>query len=366
MKKALIVTTIGKKLNFGHLYMINPLQSLGYSVYWGANFKNLAKDDHDLNLHYIQLNFHRNPFDIRNIVGFFQLKKALRTENFDIIHCNTPSASFYSRIASINSKSRIYYTAHGFHFYKGSRITSVFYKFIEKVMSKFTNVLITMNKEDFEASQKFKTNARKYIIPGVGIDTSINPDKALLKISRSDFDIQINDFLLVTVGELNKNKNQIVMLKALKKLSNKQIHLILCGVGKKEKQLKKYVKRQKMSDNVHFLGFRKDVLQVLLLSDLFILMSKREGLPRSIQEAMHAGLPCIVSDTRGSRDLVIDGFGGYVIKNDAGILATKIIDLFDNKDEREKFGKFNQSQAAKYDFKIVVKQMSDIYEENKI
>lgn len=363
MKKALIVTTLGKKLNFGHLYMIMPLMDMGYSVYWAANFKNVSQNDYDDNIKYFHLSFNRNPFNWGNVKAYFQLKKIITTNNFEIIHCNTPIASFFTRIAALNVKSTIIYTAHGFHFFKGSGIMGLIFRLIENYLSKYTDIIITMNNEDYKASLCFKTKAKKYLIPGVGINTEMIENKESCESIRKTLDISKNDLVLTTVGELNKNKNQIVILKAMSKINKDNIHLIICGIGNQEQKLKKFARKNHLMKYTHFLGFRSDVAKILEETDIFILMSKREGLPRSIQEAMNAGLPCIVSDTRGSRDLIRNKKGGYVIMNNEIQLSKAIEDLQKNENLRLQFGSYNRIFVRKYDFHNVVKMMRYIYEE---
>ena len=255
------------------------------------------------------------------------------------------------------------YTAHGFHFFKGNNpVKNFIFRTIEKYAAKYTDILITINKEDYENALKFKLkeNGKVEYVPGVGIDTDVIKKT---KYDRNKFldDTRIDNnetTLLLSVGEINRNKNQEVVIKALAKLPE-TYHYILCGIGENKENLEKIAKEKKVFNRVHFLGFRNDIFSIMKCCDIFVFPSKREGLPVSVMEAMACGLPCIVSDIRGNHDLV-DQKGGYVIKLDN--FENDLSDILINKKNHfDNMKKYNREKSEMFSLKAILSKMKSIY-----
>jgi glycosyltransferase involved in cell wall biosynthesis len=286
-----------------------------------------------------------------------------------VIHCNTPVGGMIGRfVGKTHRVKKVIYTAHGFHFYKGAPLFNrTVLKWAEQIMAHWTDAIITINKEDYEAAKKFKLKkeGKVYYVPGVGIDTSqyiIN--KQLRTDKRKELGVEKDDIVLISVGELNSNKNHQVIISALGKIQNKKIHYFLCGVGDKEEELKQQAKKCGIEENVHFLGYRTDVKQLLNSSDIFVIPSQREGLSRALMEAMASGLPCIASRIRGNVDLIENGEGGYLVEvQDVDGIADKIRVLSADRELREKMGKVNLERIKKFDVKVVKKTLEEIYRE---
>jgi glycosyltransferase involved in cell wall biosynthesis len=249
--------------------------------------------------------FNRSPLKRRNIEAYQNLNAISKEASYDIVHTHTPVASAIARMIFKKSNSRVIYTAHGFHFYKGAPLINwMLYYPIEWWLSKHTDVLITINKEDFKlARNKFNCKDVRYI-PGVGINLnmfdSINNGREQKK---KEIGIPVDDKLILSVGELNENKNHEVVIKALSILDKPNIHYVICGEGPLHSRLSRLISEYGLANQVHLLGFRHDVKEIYLISDLFIFSSKREGLPVAFLEALLAGLPVIASNIRGNTDL---------------------------------------------------------------
>lgn len=167
--------------------------------------------------------------------------------------------------------------------------------------------------------------------------------------------------LLISVGELNENKNNQVIIEALGKIKNKSIHYILCGIGDKE-ELRQRVHDLDLSTNVHFLRYRSDTKELLNTSDIFIMSSFREGLSRSVMEAMASGLPCIASRIRGNVDLLENEKGGYLIcPNDEDAFSEKVYLLANSPEIRVKMSKVNTERSKKFDVYKIEREMQEIY-----
>ena len=238
------------------------------------------------------------------------LKKLICQEKFDLVHCHTPVGGVIGRLAAFDNVNKIVYTAHGFHFYTGAPMLNwLIYYPIEKCLARKTDILVTINKEDYyRAKEYFRAKLVKYI-PGIGIDIE-KIKNAVHNINkgqkRKELGIPEDVFLLLSVGELSTRKNHIEVIRALKELDIKKnkIYYVICGKGNEEKNLFDYVKKANLTEEIHFFGYRTDVIEIMAIADLFIFPSKQEGLPVALMEAMAVGLPCLVSDIRGNCELI--------------------------------------------------------------
>lgn len=372
-KKILFITNIaGKRINTFSLASINVSNKNGLEFHIAGNFKNSSeeqqrKDEEKYKIKIHQIDFERSPLHLQNIKAFKQLINLMRKEKFDIVHCNTPVGGVYGRVAAkICGIKKVIYQAHGFHFYKGaSKLNWLVYYPIEKILAHLTDALITINFEDYNISKKFKLRNRgkSYYVPGVGFDIEANKkiNASNTKI-REKLGLSIDDIVCISAGELNNNKNNIIILEALNMLKNSKIHYLLCGVGNLKEKLFQYSLENNLEKNVHFLGYRDDVKELLKVSDIFIMPSFREGLSRSIMEAMASGLPCVVSNIRGNRDLIENEKGGFLVNpTDSEEFAKKINLLVNNSELREKMKNYNLERIKSFDIKIVEKELEKIY-----
>ena len=349
---------------------LRAAHDLGYSLNLGIN-SNATESDADLPISFFKSFVYRNPLNFKdNLKAYKAVCKAISENDVEAIHCNTPVGGMVGRLAAKKCKvKKVIYQAHGFHFYKGAPKKNwlIFYP-IEKLLARFTDAIITINLEDFEAAKKFrlKKGGKVYYVHGVGITTDMFSqveDNARADM-RKELGIQEDDMLLISVGELNKNKNNAVIIRAIAALNNPKIKYILCGVGPEKEALESLAKELCVSEQIMFLGFRRDVPKLYKASDVFVMPSFREGLSRSIMEAMSAGLPCIVSDIRGNCDLIENGENGYLCTaSDYGAFAKAIENLAENKALREKMSSQNLEKVKSFDIGVVEKEIKDIYSE---
>jgi glycosyltransferase involved in cell wall biosynthesis len=369
MNKILFISNISRSITNFAIPSIKAAQNMGYEFHAAANYENFDDDISKYNITLHQIDLNRQPLNLKNIKAFKQLLELLRKENFDVIHCNTPIGGVLGRLCGWRAKVPIViYTAHGFNFYEGAPLKNwlLFYP-AERILAHFTDNIITINQEDFKQAKKFRLrkDGKAYYVPGVGVDTS-SIKLAVSKRQEIMKELEINDsaILLISVGELNRNKNYHVIIKALGKLRNLNIHYIICGVGDKMDMLISLAKENNIEGNVHFLGYRTDVPQLLKSCDIFVMPSYREGLSRSMMEAMSAGLPCIASKIRGNVDLIEVGKGGYLsLPDDVDGFADAIHRISEDVLLREQMGIYNLEAVKLFDIEIVKSIMKDIYEE---
>ena len=308
----------------------------------------------------------RSPFSGKNIKGYKQLKKIVKENGINMIHCHQPVGGVMGRLIAKKFKIPCIYTAHGFHFFKGAPLKNrLIYKTVEKYCSKFTTALVTMNNEDFKNASKMKAK-KAYQINGIGLD--LNKYKKTedfdKKAFKAELGVQKDEFVIVTVAEFIKRKNYETMLETIKELGDKKVKFLICGRGQQEQEIKDIIERDNLKDKVTILGYRKDVDKILQVSDCFFLPSFQEGLTLSIIEAMTFGLPVLTSTARGNRDLIVDGVNGFVAEpTDSKTYAEKIILLMEDKNLQKEMAKANKKDCQNYDISVVVEQMEKIYEE---
>lgn len=368
-KRVLFVATVVKShINVFHLPYLKWFKDNGYETHV------CARDDFDgeeciipnCDVHY-DIPFERSPINLNNFKAYKQLKKIINENEYEIIHCNTPVASILTRLAAIKVRkkgTKVIYTAHGFHFFKGAPLLNwLLYYPAEKICSYFTDVLITINKEDYEiAKRKMKAKKIEYV-PGVGVDiekfknTKVDKEK-----KRKELGLNKNDIVLLSVGELSKRKNHKVIIEALSKFEDTRIKYIIVGRGSLENELKKMINNLNLQNRVYLLGFRTDIVDLCSISDIFCFPSKQEGLPVALMEAMSSGLPCIVSDIRGNCDLIHNEKGGYLCLADDIENLCKYIDiLIQNEDLRDSMGIYNLEKIKNFDIKIIKNKVEQVY-----
>ncbi len=370
MKRALIVTTVSGFVPQFEMNNVHILQSLGYEVHYAANFNtpvygsdNSRLDNTGIIQH--QIDFVRSPIFLgKNVKAFKQLKKLMNETKYDLVHCHTPMGGVITRFAAkITRTSPLLYTAHGFHFYKGAPLINwIIYYPIEWWLSKYTNILITINEEDYHRAQRFRGDEVCYV-PGVGIDINrIRRIDAEFGKKREELGLSMNATVIASVGELNKNKNHKVILKALSLLQNPDLYYVVCGRGKLGNYLKKLARKLNVEDKVIFLGYREDIIQILKVVDIYAFPSKREGLSVSLMEAMACGLPVVCSGVRGNRDLIIENKGGFLANpNDADAFAKALGLLINDPNLRNKMKEFNLITIEKYNIDWTKSYMKTVY-----
>ncbi len=294
----------------------------------------------------------RSPLKLSNLKGLSDLKKIINNGGYDLIWTNEPVMGIMTRLAAKKARkkgTKVLYMAHGFHFYRRApKLNWLIYYPIEKNMARRTDLIVTVNKEDFARAQTFNVKEVKYI-HGIGINTArlkCNIDSNGL---REELGIDKNAIILLSVGELNDNKNQKTALRAFANVDNQALHYVLCGKGKKLDYLKSLAIKLGVAERTYFLGYRKDVVDICFQSDMFIMPSKREGLPVASLEAMYCGLPLITSNIRGLVDVMENGVSGYMHQYNDVTGFSRSIELLSNDFElRKQMGKNNQSTVQPY------------------
>lgn len=370
-RKVLLVATVVKiHVNVFHIPCLKMFQEQGWET-WVC-----SRNDYDTPKecviphcdHYIDIPFERNPLKPGNIKAYRMLRQIIEKEQFDLIYCHTPVGAMLARLAGISARkkgTKVIYMAHGFHFYSGAPILNwVLYYPVEKFLSRFTDGLITINKEDYRRAQRFHAG-KTVLIPGVGIDLDkFQKQEPTRQKIRDKFGIPEDKIILMSVGELTKRKNHIVVIEALACLKEYDILYVICGDGPLKAQLRAKAEELGVRDRLKLLGFRKDIAELHRAADIFVFPSLQEGLPVAVMEAMASGLPLVASKIRGNEDLISNNQGGYLIKpRDSEQIAKAIERMILNPKKREKMEKHNFEIIKNYGQKTVLQKMNEFFEE---
>lgn len=371
--KILFVATVRSHIGQFHMPFIRELKAHGVEVH--AAFKDNSADKPGLDLSAIdktfEVPFERRPLRPNNIKAYRELKKIIDGNGYDAVHCHTPMGAVITRLAAKSARkkgTKVIYTAHGFHFFKGASMKNwmLFYP-VEKYLSKYTDCLITINSEDCELAHKKKFRAGKiYKVHGVGVELdkfkAVDADeKARL---RAEYGYDGDTFIMIYPADLSVRKNQPMLFDALQKIAekNKNVKLLLPGQPIRLEEYKRMISERGIADNVEFLGYRRDINNLVGLSDLSVASSFQEGLPINLIEAMAMGNAIVATDVRGNNDAVEDGVNGYLVPvGDSDLMAEKILELMNDREKLRTFGENGLDMVKDFSTENVNREMLTIY-----
>ena len=316
--------------------------------------------------HFVNIDFARSPFSKQTLIAYKQLSELFANERFDIVHTHTPVGGVLTRLAARNARrsgTKVIYTAHGFHFYDGAPLANwLLWYPVERFMSRFTDVLVTINNEDYNRAKKFAHCSVEYV-PGVGIDLDRFACSVDRVKKRAELGLISQDHLILAVGDLIKRKNHQCIIKALTEL-DESYKLFICGTGVEEDSLKTLVSELGLVSRVALLDFRNDIPALMRASDMLVFPSIHEGLPVTVMEAMASGLPVIATRIRGIvPDLLNDGINGVVLENDEPSSVAMAIKTLSKSPELSKsLAKKAKQDSKRFAINRLVNDMASIYQ----
>ena len=370
MKKLLFVSNISNNVGSFVVASIAAAKKCGFEFYYAANWdgatkEQIAEDEKKYGIKIVHIDLDRSPYSTENIKAYKQLVDLINKEKIDYIHCNTPVGGVLGRLAGEKCKvKKIVYEAHGFHFYEGApKKNWMIYYPVEKWLAKKTDAIITINNEDFERAKTFKlkNNGQVYYVPGVGMDLSqYNVPDTVREIKRNELNLKDTDFALISMGDLIDRKNYKIAIEVVAKLNNPHVHYFICGKGPEEVNLKKLAENLGVEKQVHFLGFRNDIKELLKASDTFLFTSKQEGLARSLMEAMASKIPCVVSKIRGNTELIVNNENGFLCSG-LDDYVNAIIKIMQSPDLAYKFKEKSSKHLNNFSIEKVIDCLFDVY-----
>lgn len=369
--KILYVSTVSGTINLFLVPHIHLLLDAGHVVDMACRLDDpINQTLLDRGCKIFPMDFQRSPLDKSNYTSYQNLKSVIDNGNYKWVHTHTPVASALVRLACRGKKDvTVIYTAHGFHFFKGSPMKNwLAYYPVERWLSGYTDVLITINQEDYDFARKKFHAKRVELVNGVGVDLKrftvpTDPEKRCL---RQKYGFDPDAFILVYAAALNNGKHQDVLIKAMSQISREipNCKLLLLGKGPNREAYQKLIDHLNLQKYVEMMGYRKDVDKLMRLSDVAVSASSREGLPVNVMEAMAIGLPLVVSDCRGNRDLVKDGQNGFLIKEDyPEKYAESIMKIYAGNGLREDMKRENVEAVKKYGVENVLNEMDALYKQ---
>lgn len=368
--KILYVATVLSHICQFHLPHLQMLREQGHEIHVAAHDNLAVKNGLQLKYtdRHIEIPFERSPYDPRNIAAYLKLRTLLNEEHYDIIICNTPVGGLLTRFAAQASRrhgTRVIYIAHGFHFYKGAaKMNWILYYPLEEAMAHLCDIVITINKEDYQFARKH-FHVRVEHIHGVGVreDRYHPATEAKQEEMRRAEGLSKDDFVVICTGELNENKNQTTLISAAAYLTHKipNLKVLLAGNGPREQDLRKQITAKGLENTVRLLGYRTDLERLVPAVDVVVSCSKREGLPLNIVEAMLCRKPVVASVNRGNAELVDNGVTGYLLPpENAKAFAKHLLLIYRDKSLSRYMADAGYLKAQNYTATAVKKELSDI------
>ncbi|MGY0691500.1 glycosyltransferase family 4 protein [Virgibacillus sp. FSP13] len=369
--KCLIVTTLDRQVSLFLLPHIDLLRGMGYQVSVATSLANQSQlEERHPAVDFRHIPFSRSIRSPLNIRAFRKIRKLMLQEKFDFVHVHTPIAAFITRLAA-PKRQKMIYTAHGFHFNEnGSTLTNRLFYFAEKIAARKTDQLIVMNEEDYQKATEFMSLDKIHHIHGIGVDSAyFNKDystEAETAQRKEMLGIPKNHKVITHIAEFNENKRQIDVVQATEQLKEvyKDFVILLVGDGVLSDEIKRELKDRELGAYVRCLGFREDIRDILSVTDIGLLVSLREGLPKSLMEMKAMQMPIIVTDIRGNRELVEDGRNGFIVpvKSPKKLMHALHTLLEDEKLCREMGRNGRREVVMKYDVQLILKQTKKVYQ----
>lgn len=382
MKKVLVVATVISFIEWFNQENIEFLRDqMGCEVHIAVNTSYFQDTDELRTKRYLgkirdegiivhNIPFVRSPFSRGQSTAYRELKRLIKAEHFDLIHCHTPNASALTRLAARKTRKDgtvVMYSCHGFHFHQNAPLVNwVLYYPIERVLSRFCDYLVTINREDFHRAESFHCKNVRYI-PGVGVDTNRFKNAAIERNAyRRSSGIPEDALLVLSVGELIPRKDHETILHAVAKLSSTYPRLCfaIAGKGPLHDHLREVAEKAGIADKLFLLGFRTDIPELYHAADIAALPSRIEGLGLSGIEALSAGVPLIASDIQGIRDYVQNGVNGFLCRcGDLKAFTEAIEKLVCSPELRKQMQMAAMESVAVFDKVNALKVMQNIYRE---
>ena len=371
-KKILLTATVQSHICQFHKPLVDMLREQGdYEIHVAAR-NNLAEKN-GLKLDFadqvFDVPFERLPFHRNNMAAFHMLRRILRENEYEFIHCNTPVGGALTRLAAKKYRckgTKLIYTAHGFHFYRGGlgRRGLIYYA-IERILARYTDCLITINSEDYAlASRRFPCRVARIHGTGVPDDRYYPVSEEESRALRREMGFSPEARILLCIGELNANKNQAMAIEAMERVIREcpDAVLIIAGNGSLRERLESLVKAKGLEEHVCFLGYCTILEKYQRVSEMGISCSIREGLGLNVIEAMLTGNPVVATCNRGHSEIIRHGENGFLVEiNDAEGMASYIVRLLRHRELRQAMGRKGLECVTPYTCSCVKGELRSIY-----
>jgi glycosyltransferase involved in cell wall biosynthesis len=371
----LIVATIAGTIRGFLLPYADHFRSLGWRVEAAGNG---ATSDPVLTRSFDRVHdlpLSRSVRDVRGLAGTWRALGEILREPRDIVHVHTPIAGLLTRVAVRHLPSArrpaVAYTAHGFHFHPAGRaVTNAAFLTVERIAGRWTDRLIVISDEDEAAARRYRIVPERRLVhmPGIGVDTRHYDPAVIDAVAatrvRSDIGIPADAPLFALVGELNMNKRPTDAVAALAALGERSAHLVLAGRGPERAAVEARARELGVADRVHLLGEVDDIRPLVRAATALLLLSRREGLARSVMEALSLEIPVIASTARGNRELLGEDRGRIFPTGDVSALSRAMTWLIDHPEDARGMGARGRARMVeRYDIGVLLRLHEDLYRE---
>lgn len=320
-----------------------------------------------------EVDWSRNPLDPRNLgAARRRVREVVAAGAYDLVHVHTPVAAFVTRLALRGApratRPRVIYTAHGFHFYRGGpRLRGAAFRALETLAARWTDYLVTINREDAAAAHRLLPPERVRYMPGIGVDLrryapEAVDDRDVARV-RNELGLRVGERLFLMVAEFIPRKRHRDALAAFARLGRADARLAFAGGGPLEEAMKRRAADLGLGHRVRFLGFRPDIPALVRASVAVLLPSEQEGLPRSAMEALSLGVPVVGSRIRGTTELLEPGCGRLVPVGDVAALAAALGWMLDHSAGAREMGRRGRERMAEYGLDRVIALHEELYAE---
>jgi glycosyltransferase involved in cell wall biosynthesis len=303
-----------------------------------------------------------------DLLAFWELFRLCRREKFDLVNTHTSKGGVLGRIAArLAGVPLIIHTAHGYAFNEtDSKLTAVFYTWLEKLATYFCDLVISVNDEErLMAIEKKVVSPDKIVTVLNGIDVNRFENVVATDSLRRELDLSGQETLIGTVGRMMPQKGFVYLVRAIPFIVEEYPHtrFVFVGDGALESELKSLAGELGIADYCRFLGFREDIPELLACFDIFALPSLWEGLSITLLEAMAAGKPIVTTDIKGNREVIDDGRDGLLVSPaDSEALASAMVDLIrDGKRARTMGERARHKVKASFSEEAMVERTLELY-----
>jgi glycosyltransferase involved in cell wall biosynthesis len=319
------------------------------------------------------IDWSRNPLSPQNFrKALPRICEIVEQGQYDLVHVHTPVAAFVTRCAlrrlRLRRNVKVIYTAHGFHFYRGgSLLKNLAFGSMEKLAGAWTDYLVVINREDESAAHRYRLvpPQRVTYMPGIGVDLSRYDKQQVCEEAiaavRQAMGLGDGDRLFLAIAELSPRKRSLDILQAFAQLNQPNTHLAFAGSGPLQTMLQQTAINLKIQDHVHFLGLRQDIATLIRASVATVLVSRQEGLPRSIMESLALEVPVIGTNIRGTRDLLQGDCGILVEVGHINSISSAMAHILNHPQDALAMGHRGRTQMKAFDLQCTLALHQSLY-----
>jgi glycosyltransferase involved in cell wall biosynthesis len=370
------ITTIDMSLRYLLLSQLCSVRQAGYEVSGISSPGPDVPAIEAAGIRHIPVKISRDPFTpLQDLEALWQLYRNFRREHFTVVHTHNPKPGFLGQIAAkMAGVPIIVNTLHGLYFHDHMHpALRRFYIALEKIAARCSDVILSQNGEDIETAiqeQICPPQKIKYLGNGIDVQRFDSTNLSLQEIARKRLEVGLPEGAKVVgfVGRLVREKGLLELFAAARIVQERVRSLRFLFVGpvdtlKRDALTPDAARKYGIADICHFLGMRQDMPALYALMDVFVLPSYREGFPRAPMEASALGVPCIVTNIRGCREVVEHGRNGLLVPlGNIQALADAIVELLTDREKAQRMGEEGRRVALeRFDERLVFEKVKAEY-----